>query len=74
MLDVDEINRHARKIEPLLRLKTYPIAVKMLQKEQDIPDGAKRPVKDREFNLALCQAISLARRQGESLVLLKEDM
>ena len=74
MLNVDDLKRQALELERLLRLKTYPVAVKMLEKEEDIPHGAKKPMKDLGYHLSLCQAISLARRQGESLALLKEDM
>jgi len=74
MLQLGDINKQALEIETLLRMNTYPIAVKMIKREEDIPDGAKRPLKDCGYNLALCQAISLARRQRESIALLKEDM
>ncbi len=74
MLNLEELNNQAIEIERLLRLKTHPLAVKMMEKEEDIPDGAKRPVKDLGYHLSLCQAISLARRQGMSIAELKEDM
>jgi uncharacterized protein (DUF169 family) len=73
-LTVEELNQQALELERLLRLKTHPLAIKMLQSKEDIPGGAKRPVKDLGYHLALCQAISLARRQGRSIALLKEDM
>lgn len=74
MLNLDDLKRQALELEELLRLKTYPIGVTLLEREEDIPHGFKRPVRDHGYHLALCQAISLARRQGESLALLKEDM
>lgn len=74
MVKIEELNKQAVEIERLLRMKTQPLAVKMLEKKEDIPQGAKRPIKDLGYHLALCQAISMARRQGMSLALLKEDM
>jgi uncharacterized protein (DUF169 family) len=74
MLKVEEVNQQAMELERLLRLKTFPLAIKMLEKIEDVPRGAKRPVRDLGYHLALCQAISLARRQGRSITLLKEDM
>ena len=74
MVKMEELNNQAVEIERLLRMKTQPLAVKMLEKEDDIPQGAKRPVKDIGHHLSLCQAISLARRQGMSIAELKEDM
>jgi uncharacterized protein (DUF169 family) len=74
MVKVDEVNQQAMELEQLLRLKTYPLAIKMIEREDDIPVGAKRPVRDLGYHLALCQAISLARRQGRTTALLKKDM
>ncbi|MBW2147597.1 MAG: DUF169 domain-containing protein [Deltaproteobacteria bacterium] len=74
MLNVNELNTQAVEIESVLRMKTKPLAVKMLEKEEDIPRGAKRPIKDLGCHLSLCQAVSLARRQGMSIAELKEDM
>ena len=74
MENLDPLKGHATEIEKILRMKTYPIAVKMLKQEKDIPESAKRPKKDLGHHLALCQAISMARREGESFALLKEDM
>ena len=34
------------EIRNLLRLKTFPVAVKLLEEENDIPEGAKRPMSD----------------------------
>jgi uncharacterized protein (DUF169 family) len=54
-------------------LKTSPIAIKMLKCEDEIPEGAIRPNKDRGEHYAVCQAFSLARRQGMTLALFLED-
>jgi uncharacterized protein (DUF169 family) len=74
MENMDVLKQHGTKVEKLLRMKTYPIAARILKQEDDIPKGAKRPKKDLGHHLALCQAISMARREGESIALLKEDM
>jgi uncharacterized protein (DUF169 family) len=74
MENTEALKGHGAEVERLLRMKTYPIAAKMLKQKEDIPKGAKRPKKQMGHHLALCQAISMARREGESLALLKEDM
>ncbi len=61
------------EIENFMRLRTSPIAVKMLERESDIPEGAIRPKKDRNWHLAQCQAFSLSRRQGKTVAMLRED-
>jgi uncharacterized protein (DUF169 family) len=45
----------------------------MVEKEKDIPKGAKRPLKDLGHNIAMCQAFALSRRQRETIIMLEED-
>jgi len=70
---IKEYNRYGEELEEALKLKTSPIAVKMLEKEEDIPEGAVRPKKDRGYHLAQCQAFAMSRRQGMTIAMLKED-
>ena len=73
MPSIEEFNCMSLKLENLLILRTYPIAVKMLEKDEDIPDGAIRPKQERGFHLAQCQAFAMNRRSGETIAMLKED-
>ena len=68
-----DYNRYGEEIERVLKLKTSPIAVKMLERESDIPEGALRPKKDKGYHLAQCQAFAMSRRQGATVAMLKED-
>ncbi len=63
----------AHNLEKLLRLKTKPITIKMIRNEEQIPEYAVRPVKNIGRRLALCQSFAQARRQGQTLAMLKED-
>lgn len=67
-------NEYGVGIEKRLRLKSCPLAVKMLKKDEDIPGGAKSPVRDFGYHLATCQALSISRREGTTIRMLKEDM
>ncbi len=73
MATVIEFNRFGEEIERLMLLRTSPLAVKMLENESDIPEGAVRPKADHGYHLAQCQAFSISRRKGESIAMLKED-
>jgi uncharacterized protein (DUF169 family) len=53
--------------------QTYPLAIKMLSGEDEIPQGAKRPLRDFGASFALCQALALCRRDGLTIVLDKES-
>jgi uncharacterized protein (DUF169 family) len=70
---VSQNSHWGTEIERILLLKTSPIAVKMLQKEKDIPKGAFRPLKDEGIHIAQCQAFALSRRQRMTVAMLKED-
>jgi uncharacterized protein (DUF169 family) len=73
MATIKEFNRCGEELEDILQLRTSPIAVKMLEKEADIPAGAMRPKKDHNYHLAQCQALAMTRRERATIAMLKED-
>lgn len=73
MTTLSEFNKYGEDLERLMPLRTSPMAVKMLEKEGDIPAGAIRPKKDRGIHIAQCQAFAMSRRQKETVAMLKED-
>ncbi len=54
--------RYGEELEGRLRLKTFPLAIKFLKDEKEIPKGAQRPLKDFGHHLSLCQSLHIARR------------
>ncbi|MEM2954145.1 MAG: DUF169 domain-containing protein [Candidatus Bathyarchaeia archaeon] len=70
---LEKFRKSGEDIERLAFLKTYPIAVKMLKNENEIPSGSIKPKRDRGEHLALCQTFALARREGLSITMLKDD-
>ena len=73
MPTIEEYRSYGKEIEDILRLDSFAIAVKMIQREEEIPAEAVRPKRDRHQHLAQCQAFSLSRRDGETVAMLKED-
>lgn len=67
------LNRYGEEIERLLLLRTSPIALKLIEREEDIPEGAVRPKRDLGHHLALCQGFALSRRNRSTVAMLKED-
>lgn len=57
-----------------LRMQGYPLALKLFEREEDLPEVAKRPVKDWGYHLNTCQAMALSRRWGEVVAQTLEDM
>ena len=62
------------ELESRLRLKTFPLALKLLEREADVPSDAVRPLKDFGYHLSLCQSFQLSRREGLTVAMQKEDM
>ena len=52
-----------------IRPQTYPVAVKMLKDEKEIPKDAQRPLKDFGHPVTLCQALALCRTEEVTVVL-----
>jgi len=66
-------NAYGEELERLLALRYAPVAFKMLEREEDIPEGAIRPKRDMGCHYAMCQAIALVRRQRKHIAMLNED-
>jgi uncharacterized protein (DUF169 family) len=73
MTPVEAINKYGSDLLNMLLLRTYPIAIKMLKNESEIPQGAVRPKKDLGEHYAACQAFGLVRQRGMSLAMFIED-
>jgi len=73
MTDLSDYNSYGEKLESHFSLRTSPMAVKMLETEDDIPEGAIRPSKDMGTRIAQCQAFALSRREKKTVAMLKED-
>jgi uncharacterized protein (DUF169 family) len=74
MPTLSAFNKYGEELEKLLILRTSPIAVKMLEKEEDIPEGAIRPKRDYGYHIAQCQAFAMSRRgRKATIAMLKED-
>jgi uncharacterized protein (DUF169 family) len=73
MTTIEEYNNFGNELENRLKLRTFPIGVKMLENEADIPEHAFRPKRDKGIHLAQCQAFAMSRRDGVTVAMLKED-
>ncbi len=73
MGELEKINKYGVEIETLLRLKTPPLGIKFIKSEDEIPENALRPKRDKGIHLAQCQAFAMSRREGETVAILKED-
>lgn len=70
---MDAIN-FAQEIEAHIRPATFPLAVRMLAASEPVPDKAKQPLRDLKVQIAVCQAVSMARRYGWMFAVGREDI
>jgi uncharacterized protein (DUF169 family) len=56
-----------------IRLRTSPVAVKLLKEGGGFPKDVLRPKKSFGFSIALCQAMGMARRFGQTIGVTPED-
>jgi len=62
------------QLRRLINPSTFPVAVKFLEREDDIPEKAKRPLRDLGFKMAPCQGAAMARRYGWTVAFTREDV
>ncbi len=62
----DALNRYIRPL-------TFPISVKLLRDERDMPEKARLPIRDMGFNATPCVGIALARKYGWTVGILPSD-
>jgi uncharacterized protein (DUF169 family) len=70
-MDGPTLQRH---LETHLRVATFPLGIRSLAPGEPIPPKARRPVKDLGAKVAICQALSLARRYGWTLAFDGDDL
>jgi uncharacterized protein (DUF169 family) len=73
MTDYQKLREYGEVLEKRLRLKCYPLALKLVENQSDIPSNAYRPLRDSGYHLSLCQAFEVSRREGRTIAMLKED-
>jgi uncharacterized protein (DUF169 family) len=63
-MDAAMLNSH---LEKHLRVQTFPVGIKSLKPGEPLPDKVRIPSKHLGVKVAVCQAISIARRYGWTL-------
>jgi len=71
MADLKQIEQ---TLNTCIRPLTFPLAIKMLKSESDIPEKTRRPFQQMKKKIAICQGIGMARKLGWAVAMGKEDM
>ena len=63
-----------KTLSQLLRLQTRPLAVKLLSPGEEFPKRVHRPTRLLKHKVTICQGITMARRYGWRIGLIKDDV
>lgn len=69
MARISVFNEYGEELERRIRLQAFPLAIKLLEKETDIPEGAERPLRDFGYRTTLCQGYALSRKKSKLIVM-----
>jgi len=64
----------SQAVDTYVKLGTSPVAIRLLESEEQVPERAKMPLKDFGVKMPLCQGTALARRAGIVVAMGQEDM
>jgi uncharacterized protein (DUF169 family) len=71
MADLKEVEQ---TLNTYVRPLTFPVAIKMLKSEEEIPEKTRRPYQQLKKKAAICQGIGMSRKLGWAVAMGKEDM
>ncbi len=63
-----------KEMRRYINTETFPVAIKIIKDEREIPGGTRRPLKDLRVKMAHCQAQAICRKYGWTIAMTKEDL
>ncbi|TFH34755.1 MAG: hypothetical protein E4G93_04820 [Dehalococcoidia bacterium] len=69
-----DVTHFGQAVDTYVRPGTPPVAVRLLDSADEIPDRARMPLRDFGVKMPLCQGMALARRHGLVMAMGKDDM
>ncbi|MBQ8975221.1 MAG: DUF169 domain-containing protein [Oscillospiraceae bacterium] len=73
MLTAKEVNSLVKEIMEMASLDLNPQAIKMIEDESSVPEGAVWPRRDLGKHIALCQGMAMTKREGKTVYMTKHD-
>ncbi|MFW9949805.1 MAG: DUF169 domain-containing protein [Candidatus Thorarchaeota archaeon] len=71
--NLEKYQKIGNSLESYLRPQTFPIAIKLIKENSEIPPESKRPKKDLKVRTFLCQNFKMVRSYGWTMAVLNED-
>ena len=69
-----DLTHFGQAVDTYVRPGTPPVAVRLLDSADEIPERARMPLRDFGVKMPLCQGMALARRHGLVMAMGKDDM
>ena len=69
-----DINQTNEALTSYVRPQSIPLAVRMCESAEELPERVRIPTRDLGFKIAVCQGISMARRYGWTLAIGRDDL
>src|ERR687884_665020 len=69
-----DLKQFDQELSQYVRPATYPLAIRMVEREEDFAPRVRRPRRDLDIQVTICQAIGMARRYGWHLGITPEDI
>ncbi|MGE7271280.1 DUF169 domain-containing protein [Brevibacillus panacihumi] len=70
-MNVKELNQ---AIQTYVRTDSFPVGIKIVKAENDLPERTKRPMRDFGYQITICQAVGFSRRYGWSIAMNGSDL
>jgi uncharacterized protein (DUF169 family) len=64
----------AAGLDKYVRLATFPVGIRVVRMGEALPEKVRRPRRDLNIQVSICQGISLARRYGWAIAMGAEDV
>lgn len=61
-------------ISRFVRPATYPLAIRMVTADEPIPARSRRPHRDMDVQVTICQAVGISRRYGWAMAVTPDDL
>jgi uncharacterized protein (DUF169 family) len=71
--EVEHYRALGRELEAYLRPATFPLAIKLVESESEIPPESKRPGSDLDLRTFICQNFRMSRSYGWTIAATEED-
>ena len=71
--ELEIYQEYGKKIEEYLRPSTFPLAIKLIKKEEEIPIRSRSPKSNLKVKNYLCQNFLMARSYGWTVAVTAED-